>query len=769
MQTTLRPGFWVGVCVIILFANLSNGDDLYLKNGLTFSGTALQVQGINSATYHRNKTIVGKTTNFWMVDEGVRRYFVHRRIVSDFVSDAVPDGMVTFQLQQKHSSRRIGPSIVGGFTDVQPFDGSGWRTVTIHVNGEDVSIVQGITELRPNRCKIDGLTHQWEYYVDTKTIPPNVIQSLVQQGSDRNNPQERKAAWQFYMQAKMYPQAAQELTSINADFPELADWSRKALVMVEQDVAKMAMAELKNRQAAGQHEFAYQIAKTVPRDRVDASDFRASQEIVADYEHAREQRDEVLVALDLLQAQLEGEYVEILRPMQSQLVEEMHFDNIHRLQPFLRVKDDNTLSAKEKLALAYSGWILGDDKAVLNLDEAINLWKARFLVREFFRNDDNPLIDDELVEELQALEYIGIERVSQMVQLLPPFLDRPISDQLEVQEQQFRVKDLEDPVSYSVMVPPEFSPYRAYPLLVVLRTAGRSPADAVKWWTGDQLHPGWAQRRGYLVIAPHFIDEAATRFDGSAQAHDIVIESIKDARKRFKIDSNRIYLVGHGMGADLAFELGMARPDVFAGVVPITGQCSRLCDFYKANSPYTSWYIVGGERDRNSLESIQSVVNSMMNAGQDVIYCEYKDRGYEPYYEETDQIFDWMEKIRRPPLSELKDWEAVTLRSTEDQFYWLRARGLKEDSFPDDIWENPTKKGFSAHISPGGTVYVKAPAYGASIWLSPELFDFNNRCQVRFGSRTPYRDFVKPSIKAMLEHYRENADRERLFWARLDI
>ena len=37
----------------------------------------------------------------------------------------------------------------------------------------------------------------------------------------------------------------------------------------------------------------------------------------------------------------------------------------------------NSLSAQEKLAMAYSGWILGAAHVVTDLDTALNFWTAR--------------------------------------------------------------------------------------------------------------------------------------------------------------------------------------------------------------------------------------------------------------------------------------------------------------------------------------------------------------------------------------------------------
>src|SRR5262249_13222154 len=114
------------------------------------------------------------------------------------------------------------------------------------------------------------------------------------------------------------------------------------------------------------------------------------------------------------------------------------------------------------------------------------------------------------------------------------------------------------PIVYDVMLPPEFSPQRKYPLLVALTSARRTPEDELHWWAGDETRPGWGQRRGYIVIAPHYASDETTGYDYQESAHKIVMGAIDHVRQRFPVDSNRIFLGGHGMGGDACFDIAMS-------------------------------------------------------------------------------------------------------------------------------------------------------------------------------------------------------------------
>lgn len=765
----------IGLLLTSLVAGLSHfcfADEIFLKNGIVLTGTAVEVPGLNSAMANRNIKGNIRNDSFYLIDDGVRRFFVHRLMVDRVISKDELAQSVTFKLKHQRANRKTGPGIVGNFSAIEPFDRFGRRTVMLTTQHGLTPIVQGITLLRPDYFQLEGLTHEWEYWLDTKNLTPDLILSLIEQSSDRSDPEERKATVTFFLQAQMLTQAQLELERIAEEFPELQPWAKEFRTKITEANARSGMNEVQRRRLAGQHQLALFIAKKAPADEVSATVYREAQEIIKEYEQALSQRDEAILMLDMLQAELPAADADRLRSLRATLIDELRYETIDRLKPFLRSSTDNSLTPNQKLALAYSGWILGEANATLDLQEAILLWDARFLVLEYLRNLGDPFLDDELIEKLTGLEYASIERIVQMIPLLPAPLAGPVPAKGEILEHDVPVAAAAAPTRYSMMLPPEYSPYREYPLLVVLRSAGRSYEDEIQWWAGDAAREGWAQRRGYLVIAPHYTDEITKTYGGNTTAHEVVINSIQDIQKRYRIDSSRIFLTGHGMGADASLDIGMSRPDWFAGVIPVTGECGRICNYYWSNGPHLAWYFVNGERDRHTLDSNASVLNNMMKHGQNVIYCDYKNRGYESYHEEQDRIFQWMQLQRRPQLSDLKDWEFGTMRRSEQACHWLSAGGLRDELFPLDIYSSKRTKTISAKVTSGdrgNNIYIQVPGASATIWLAPELIDFDQRLRVRFNMKMTHSDFVQPSLRTLLTRLRETGDRQRLYWAKLDF
>ncbi len=759
----------------------AHADHMTLKNGLRLEGVAGGIQAINKPFPDRDAAFEAelrkagiqhsKPLPMRLLDDGVRRYMVDTKQIVELVQEDELARIVSYKIRHEKSARTSGIYQVGAFLSVEPFDPFGRRTVTLNANRNTLPIIQGITELRPDYARLESLSHKWDYSIDTNTVPGDVIDALLQQSTNRSDSDERKAVVLFFIQAKMYPQAKRELIGMQQDFTDLHDWCTDYLQQIEESEALLIINEIARRQASGQHALAYNIAKNFPADKVSAAVLRQANELTHQYDVAIENRDQALMMLDVLQAQLPMEVALQLKPLQAKLADELHFEAIERLQPFLRSDLDDTLPPDQKLALAYSGWLMGSAEAGLDLKEAIRLWESRYLVLEFLRTDRDPDRDEGLLNQLKAIEGLSVERLAKMIPLLPLAFEAPEIASAEVVEIEVPGHDSELAVKYSIMLPPEYSPQHRYPVIIALRGEGRTFENTVRWWGGDDARPGWAQRRGYIVIAPHYSSAAATEHDYSGASHKIVIESLKHVRKLFRVDSDRVFLSGHGMGGDACFDIALSNPGLFAGVIPIAGIIDKYAQFYWQNAPQLAWYIVAGERDRDSKTENATNLNKMMRQGQDILYCEYKERGFESFHEEQERIFQWMQTHRRASIKEAQNFEVGGLRITDNNFHWLEAEALPAQLYEPISWQKSVRKTprmFEGKIYPGGTIYIKHPGDKTTVHLSPELFDFNARCELHINNRVVFNEYISPSISAMLNDLRERSDREQLYWVRIE-
>lgn len=765
-----------GVCAAWgLVAPLVDAGQVRLSNGTVIEGTPVDIPGLSQATARANNTGPVPQTPIYMIDDGMRRYFVSRQKVprdpDAIIVEAELSSLVTYDMPPPILGRQTHtPASVGEFSEVGPFDEHGRRYVTLRTANGTAEILQSIVEIRPDYVTIKSTTHDWTYGVSTSTIPSDTLREVIVSTINQADPDERMALVYFYIQAEMYAEARQELDAISTEFSDLRPRALEALEMLNEANAERGLNEIQRRRTAGQHQLAYYVGSQYPEDGVPPDLYRQAREIVTEYDTALEQHESVLMLLDQLQAQVSPEYADRLPPMRDVVVEELYVENINRLEPFLRIAEDESLPVDERLALAYSGWLLGAANAITSMPETITLWDARFLAVEYLRQNDNPIRREAIVEELSTLEGFDHELLVTMIPQLPlaieappltPGMPTPI-DVLDMRQ--------ETVAQYMAMVPPEYSTQHTYPLLVVLRSEGRTPEQMVKFWGGTAEEPGYAQRFGYVVISPEYASPQEGSYAYGPAAHQAVIESIQDARKRFRIDSNRVFLAGHGMGGTACFDLGLSHPDLFAGVIPINGFCEKLCKPYADNAPSLAWYVVNGERYGGGIERNAEVINDMLRGGQDLIYCEYKERGFESYAEELPRIFDWMARFRRDPWQ--KEVEVRIARASDNTFYWSHAGGFAADRFPTIDWDaarpRMTVLDYSARITPGNTVYVNHPGTQTTVWLAPEIIDFEQSVRVEANRREIFEGMLEPSMEATLEDLRIRGDREMLFHVRID-
>lgn len=782
----LRPGIprsgmrvaFLAIAVSVLAgmfnAKTSIAGEITLKNGTVLKGKPTPMQGITFSTAQQNAG--GPTTIYqvWMIDSGVKRYFVPRRQVEpeSIISGGNLLAADDFTLPQKISGRKLMLRSIGTYTEVTPFSEFGRRRVTVSTSKGPVHIVQGITKLTPEYVVLTGLTHRWEQGLATTSIPTNTLIEILHKATDTSNPDDRLAIIRFLVDAQLYKPAQLELQTVANDFPDLKSRIQELAIEIRQLQALQVLNEIKRRRDAGQHRLAYASLSRFPTRDVNASVQDEVKSLIQDYNTALENAARVRSLLGSLQVEVNDEELrKKLAGLRSAVIDSLSFETLTRLKPFLQIANDAGFSPEEKLSLAYSGWVVGSANATEDVRKTLALWQARFKMIEYLRTI-NTGRRKLLIEEITGTEGIGPQAVDQLLDYLPMQVETPDAQPGVPLAIETRSVADDMAVNYHVLLPTEYDPQRQYPVIVCLHEVGRSPERELAWWGGTAEKPGQSQRHGYIVIAPEYTLSDSSKYDYSAVAHQKILESLTDARKRFNIDSDRVFLAGHGMGGDAVFDLAMSHPDVFAGAIPITGISDNFCRFYWQNAPDLPWYVVGGEFDRDALEQNARELNKMFKYGHDVIYAEFKERGRETYYEEIHEIFRWMDGKRRQRYR--KEFEVKTLRESDNEFYWVALAGLPDNVTQPVSWADERVRGvrpmeIEARVTPGNTVYVSAGANSVTVMLSPDFVDYEKRVRIRVNGRQRFRDFLEQDIGTMLEHVRMGGDRQRRVWTKMSF
>ena len=184
---------------------------------------------------------------------------------------------------------------------------------------------------------------------------------------------------------------------------------------------------------------------------------------------------------------------------------------------------------------------------------------------------------------------------------------------------------------YRMYVPSAYDGSRAYPLIVALHGVTRTE----DWFfdSNDRLLPQLAEKHGYIVASPFGYrtdggygwgvgaapgDPETRRLQERSEAD--VMRVLALVRETYRIDSSRIYLVGHSMGAIGTWKIAAKHPDIWAAVAPIAGNGAPDTLVRLANVPAI---VVHGDRDNTvNVQGSRAMVAKAKELGMTVQYIE---------------------------------------------------------------------------------------------------------------------------------------------------
>ncbi len=773
------------VCAVVAFLSFSQfaaGQVLLLKDGRKLEGKYAELASINENPL-APKTQAGEVplTPLLVVDDGLRRTYIHTYQVKQVLEDRSGRD-VRINLWQPVADRGGAIGSVGRATRITPFDEYGRRTYEMQAAGGPLAVVQGITQITPLYTKVEGLSGGpkpivWDMRMATSSIPRETLSKVLSTAVKPEDIEGRLQLVRLYINSERYRDAGIELEKVLKDFPQRQDL-KQDVKQLRQLGGKLIVKEIQLRADAGQHQLAHQLLTRFPSEGVAGETLQQVRELLNKYAAEDVQRKKVLDELNGQVAKItDNNGRKLAEGFTKEITTEADEDAIARLASFERLVDDAALKPEQKVALAISGWLVGANQATDNFQTAVSLAHVRDMILAYLRE---PLAQNrnKMAADLHDMEGASFERIAQMLKLMKPPLDATKQSESGPGMYELNVAGLpgEADVRYLVQLPPEYDPLRHYPTIVTLADAGVTPEQMIDFWAGpsnkqkDGDRLGQATRHGYIVIAVDWRQPHQYSYEYSAREHDAVLGALRDACRRFSVDTDRIFLTGHGIGGDAAWDIAIAHPDVWAGVIPIAAVSGKFVGRYAENAPYVAWYMVDGELDGDKMSHNAREYDRYMKPNTDITVVEYLGRGYEPFGDEIQRIFDWMgRRQRRTP----KEIECVSMRPWDNFFWWLEAEGLPAKSMvAPDNWPPPRNvrparvKGKRLETN---KVTVTLQADKVTVWLSPDLVDFGQPLVVEVNNHTisPRDRIVRPDLSVLLEDVRTRADRQHPFWAKL--
>lgn len=771
--------------VVLSIGSTTSAATVQLDDGRTLTGKVVRIGGVAEDP---TDPVAGggeiKVESIQVVDDGLRRTMFSVRRVRAII-DGEAEQPVKIRLWQNHATRGAVIGRVGRMLGATPFDQFGRRVYEIQGPDGSMPVVQGITEITPVYTRVRGLvsdprSYVWDMRIATSSIPRDTLTRVLKGSTPDGDMDARLQIVRLYLQSKRYRDARRELESIAKSFPDM-DLDRD-IRQLRQLGARAILDEIELRKKAGQHQLVRVLLENFPSEEVAGATLERVREMIVELDRYEQRRDYVIRLLSEAVALIKEPAAKIVaEEIRKEIDAELNEVSLARLASFIQLADGGNLSAEQKAALAISGWLMGTNQATDNLPIALSLVDVRKKVIAYLR-EKSEVRRSQLLIEIRDMEGASVERVAELLKRIKPPM--PLPKETHPGSGFYEVtRELGGELGslrYLVQLPPEYDPLRSYPAIVTLNGLGYTPEQQVDYWAGPAVaagdgppvRRGQAMRRGYITIAVDWLRGDQFAYNYTPSEHLAVMAAVRDAIRRLAIDTDKIYLTGHDIGGDAVWDIGISHPDLWAGVIPFLARADRYVDRYWQNAEFVPWYFVAGEMDGGKTAfNARELDRYLKRPRYDATLVEFLGRGHEPFSDEIQRLFDWMKRKRRRTAPE--EFGVYSMRPTDNFFWWVEFRELPEKSMvAPGNW--PQKGARAARLQmrkyEGNKLGIVARAGRTTVWLSPDVVDFDQPIEIELNGRRMVErgDSPSPSLDVLLEDVRTRGDRYRPFWSKVE-
>ena len=471
---------------------------------------------------------------------------------------------------------------------LKEFDEWGRRIYPMRTAGGILNVVQVITDLTPQYARVEALHVAWDMRIATATISDKVLKSILMHQINPKNLEHRKKVVRFYLQCKRYGMAMAALQKTIRDFnsdTEVVQDLQPILQQLRLMYAQQMLEELGLRQESGQHALVQKILDKFPTEGVSGEILQTVRQVQQQYKEFEAKRQAIDDACQALLPQVQSG--PIARPWRMALREigpGLNPETLPRMAAFLQNQNVPESRRRKSSRWPSAAGCWGPTTATTDLPTTAFGMAAAGTGGEVLDRDRRRCKRDRQLHSILAEAAAKPEVLAALAaHMTPPYplpdsIDENIPGYLKLE---IGVLPGQPDATYYVQLPPEYNPHRRYPMIVSLHGIGHDPTMQIEWWAGE--HPaggppgrqGQAGRYGYIVIAPAWTVEHQKEYEYSAREHAVVLGCLRDACRRFAVDTDRVFLSGHMEGGDAAWDIGVSHPDLWAGVIPISAEAQE--------------------------------------------------------------------------------------------------------------------------------------------------------------------------------------------------
>ena len=712
-----------------------------------------------------------------MIDQGYREIYVPRRRAEETVPDVTAWPIISLPIPRQRSSRQPRPLILPA---LPAFESNGTaRTSIVRPSGETQELSVAVTAINDLFAVVSSLTHDWQYQISLDSLPAQtLVETLTLAEGFQQNPIRRLEIVRMLLKAQRYPEAATILQSVGRDFPDQLTVQQQQQQVVREELARQITETLEQRRDAGQHTLAANGARLYPTENLTPETLVRVERMAADYIRSSQRMDRIRHVLSELAAELQDPIIRAAAQHAVTLsLEQLDHDSLGRFAAFeliLDAADAERPKTDEQLATALSGWLLGAENTTSNLNDVLSLTDARQQILTYLASDpEETEFRTQLAGQIARMEGVSAERTAALIRQLPAI--RPIRTDAAPPGSAagFRIEPTDNTAGALGFVPPEYHQTRNWPLIIAFPQTPGDPAAWLRWWQPQ------AEKHGFIVVMPLVNKEdGESGWTASAAEHRQVLNLLRTIRFGLRIDDERIYLAGHGVGGEAAMDLMASHAQEFTAVAALSSTGRRHLQWTASNAIEKPWYIVIGDSHPLWFEKMGQLAAKLFRRGEDIqvwfdtTFIKYPERGAEAWAEEADDVFRWFQLYRRQSWP--KRLHARLLRSTDTDWGWVELSGLPAQFTQLDAPSQADRDELrpatlDARVSSANVIRIESAPADVTLFISPELPDLDPARPIRIvEGRKDRRIDYQPSVAHMLERLYQTGDRRRLCYMRID-
>lgn len=253
-------------------------------------------------------------------------------------------------------------------------------------------------------------------------------------------------------------------------------------------------------------------------------------------------------------------------------------------------------------------------------------------------------------------------------------------------------RDSADGIAHTVFfyAPETYTPAQAWPLMIWLH-GGVSRDQDGGGAGGIRMFSDEADAKGFLILSPSTQNGAHW---WSPEGARLIRGALLDAKRRYRIDADRIAVMGFSDGGSGAFHLLAHDPSPYAAFVPMMGNplVTRIYGgpTWTTNVGSRPVYAVNGGQDQlYPSAQMKPFMDALLEAGARMTWIDEPESGHEPSFLERrwDEIHAfWMEHPRETLPASLQ-WASSAPRH-DGRFAWVEITALLGEDRPrEPVWD----------------------------------------------------------------------------------